>query len=204
VGWVLLHLLLFLMKGNIVAEEIRGRIPSFAENVEDWLVKRGLGRRQARGLAQFGQMVPGLGDVEDVRDVAAGLKTGDYGRVGMGAVGAVPVIGGVLKKGLGSVIRNVPNALESLRLRRSSRDKLEKLQEKHGDLITGDDGKPLIVFHGTPDMGKFEYFDTAKSTDKRNKFIAFSTDPNFSVNYIQTCPCPVSRETLSAAYRHRP
>ena len=174
------------MKGNIVTEEIRGRIPSFAENVEDWLVKRGMGRRQARGIGQFGQMVPGLGDVEDVRDVAAGLKTGDYGRVGMGAVGAVPVIGGILKKGLGSVIRNVPNALESLRLRRQSRSKLEKLQEKHGDLVTGDDGKPLVVYHGTPKMGQFDEFDVTKSDDPSNKFIAFSTDPIFSENYTRS------------------
>jgi len=173
------------MKGNIVAEEIRGRIPSFAENVEDWLVKRGMGRRQARGIGQFGQMVPGLGDVEDVRDVAAGLKTGDYGRVGMGAVGAVPVIGGVLKKGLGSVIRNMPNALESLRLRRGARSKLEKLQKKHGDLVTGDDGKPLVVYHGTPKMGQFDEFDVTKSDDPSNKFIAFSTDPVFSENYTR-------------------
>jgi len=76
--------------------EVKMAPTRWRDRLQDFLLPL-LGKQQAQQIAGIGEMLPGLGGVSGVEDVALGLKDEDYLQAGLGAAGFLP-FGGALKK----------------------------------------------------------------------------------------------------------
>ena len=87
---------------------IRSRPMDLVDMLSSGLQELGVEPRQAaRSANRFRDifsMAPLTGDMEDMRDILQGGLQGDVRRAGLGALGFVPLIGGMVKKGGGKVI----------------------------------------------------------------------------------------------------